>query len=337
MAGKFQIGAVKIEVVDAQALKFPGDGNGNTDCNSPCWWSDEQLFMLNSTGHPWRSSGVDVSHLGPSQAINYSNTVDGGRWIESVYPEPDGTLYGWYHNEPMKLLPEQVQTGRPNRLTAPFIGGAISRDNGLTWIDQGILISGGQGTLNYQTLNYFFAGGNGDFSVILDRAGEYFYFLMGTYYKDVTQQGVSLARMRFADRVNPAGKVQKWRQGGWESPGLGGEVTPILPAAADWNGPHPDTFWGPSVHWNTALEQYVILLNRAVGTRWEREGLYVCLTPDISDPHSWSEPLRILDAPGWYPQVVGLDTSRCETDREAGPECRLFVHGRSSHILRFSR
>lgn len=337
MPAKFQAGDVTIEIEDAPALKFPGDGSGYTDCNSPCWWKDHQLFTLNSTGHPWRSSGPDVSRLGPSQPITYSNTIDGGRWIESVHQEPDGTLYGWYHNEPAKLIPETVQEGRPNRLTAPYIGAAVSHDNGLTWEDQGFILSGGDDTLNYATLNFFFAGGNGDFSVILDRAGEYFYFLMGTYYKDITQQGVSYARMRYADRANPVGKVQKWRSGGWQSPGLGGEVTPILPAVSDWNGPTPDTFWGPSVHWNSAIEQYVILLNRAVGTRWEREGIYLCLTPDIANPLSWTAPLRILDAPGWYPQVVGLDSTRGETDREAGAVSRLFVHGNSKHMLRFRR
>ncbi len=77
----------------------------------------------------------------------------------------------------MKLIPEEVQQGRPNRLTAPGIGAAVSRDEGHTWDDLGILIEGGPGTLNYATQNYYFAGGNGDFSVILDRRGEFFYFL----------------------------------------------------------------------------------------------------------------------------------------------------------------
>lgn len=336
MVKQCQVGNVRIEINSAPEVKFPGDQTGGTDCNSPCWWWNKEIHVLNSTGHPFLSHGADITHLSPSVPITYTSPRDGGRWIESVYQEPDGTLYGWYHNEPLLLIPEEVQQGRPNRLTAPYIGAVISRDNGLTWDDLGIIISGGPGTLNYETLNYFFAGGNGDFSVILDRQGEYFYFLMGTYYKDVQQQGIALARMRFDDRSNPLGKVMKWHAGNWRSAGLEGPVTPILPAVSDWNGPAPDTFWGPSVHWNTAVNQYVILLNRAVGTRWEKEGLYVCLTPDISDPLSWSEPLRMMDAPGWYPQVVGLDPVKQETDREAGQLSRLYVHGWSRHTLKFS-
>ncbi len=330
-------GNIRITLEDAPRVKFPGDQTGGTDCNSPCWWSNGMMVMLNSTGHPWRSTGPDVARLEPGEPVAFNNKIDGGRWIESVHQEADGTLYGWYHNEPARLIPEEAQKGRPNRLTAPYIGAAVSRDDGLTWTDLGLVIAGGPGTLNLKTVNYYFAGGNGDFSVILDRSGAYFYFLLGTYYKDVAQQGVALARMASADLADPIGKVWKWRSGAWQSPGLGGEVTPILPAASDWNGPAPDVFWGPSVHWNTAIQQYVILLNRAVGPRWEREGIYACLTPDIGDPNSWTKPLRLLDAPGWYPQVIGLDASRQETDREAGALCRLFVHGRSGQVIRFQK
>lgn len=336
MSNQIQVGNVRIEIENAPKLKFPGDQNGGTDCNSPCWWSEGKLYILNSTGHPWRSSGPDMTQFSPSAPVIYTSSRDGGRWIESVYQEPDGTLLGWYHNEPMQLIPEEVQQGRPNRLTAPNIGEVISRDNGVTWDDVGTLIAGGPDTLNYDTVNYYFAGGNGDFTVILDRKGEYFYFLIGTYYKDVAQQGIALARMRFTDRANPLGRVMKWYNGAWQEPGLGGKVTPILPADSDWNGPQPDVLWGPSVHWNTAIQQYVILMNRAVDPRWKHQGIYISFTPDISDPLSWTKPVSILESTGWYPQVVGLDAAKQETDRESGSLCRLFVHGISQHILRFS-
>jgi hypothetical protein len=333
---QYQVGKVRIEIEEAAEIKFPGDMNGNTDCNSPCWWSDGKLFILNSTGHPWWSHGADVTQMSASQAITYTTYRDGGRWIESVHQDPDGVLYGWYHNEPMYLIPEEVQQGRSFRLTSPFIGAVVSHDNGKTWDDLGLIIAGRPDTMNYDTPNYFFAGGNGDFSVILDHKREYFYFLIGTYYKDVTQQGIALARMRYSDRTGPVGKVIKWHNSAWQEPGLNGNVTPIIPVQSDWYNSQPDTFWGPSVHWNTAIQQYVILMNRAIDPRWKQEGIYVSLTPDITDPNSWTEPLRILDSPGWYPQVVGCNTARQETDREAGELSRLFIHGYSRHLLRFS-
>jgi hypothetical protein len=339
---QFQVGNIQVAVHPAEEVNFPGgwfvEGEFKmSDCNNPCWWSDGTFYILNSAADPWRSFGPDMYNLPPARQITYTTPADGWRWMESVHQEPDGTLYGWYHNEPRELIPEHVQEGRPNRLTAPRIGAAVSRDNGATWDDLGIVIESPPDSLNYNTNNFFFAGGNGDFSVILDRKGEYFTFLFGTYYRNVAQQGVSIARLPFADRANPVGKVQKWYQGQWQEPGIGGRVTPILPVRSDWHSENPDAIWGPSVHWNTHLEQYVILLNRAVDPRWKQEGIYITTTPDISDPNSWAEPVRILEGGHWYPQVVGTDTAKQETEREAGRVARLFITGTSNYELHFSR
>lgn len=327
-----RIGNINIELAEAPELIFPGD----TDCNSPTWWADGKMFILNSTGHPVLSSGTNVENMVRGEKIVYTAWRDGGRWIESVHQDPDGTLYGWYHNEPAHLIGPEWQKDRQFPLTAPFIGAVVSYDNGKHWDDLGLVITGSPDSLSLEKHNYWFAGGNGDFSVILDRQKEYFYFLIGTYYKDTAQQGVSLARMRYADRTSPVGKVQKWLKGRWGEPALNGDVTPILPVKADWYSAEPDTFWGPSVHWNSFINQYVILLNRAIDPRWKQEGIYLCLTPDISDPHSWTEPLKILADTGWYPQVVGMDFARHETDREAGEVSRLFIHGKSKYTIRFS-
>jgi hypothetical protein len=245
-------------------------------------------------------------------------------------------LYGWYHNEPAHFIPEAYQVGRQFPMTAPFIGAVVSYDNGETWDDLGLVLTGGADTLNLEGRNFWFAGGNGDFSVILDRQGEYFYFLFGTYYKDVSQQGISLARMRYADLKCPVGRVMKWHNGDWQEPGLRGKVTPIIPVHADWYSPEPDTFWGPSIHWNHHIQQYVILMNRAIDPRWKQDGIYISFTPDISDPTSWTDPVRILQETGWYPQVIGSDLARQETEREAGQTSRLFIHGESNYRLNFS-
>ncbi|MBN2046349.1 MAG: hypothetical protein JW750_00795, partial [Anaerolineaceae bacterium] len=200
-----------------------------------------------------------------------------------------------------------------------------------------LVLSGGPDTLNLAQHNDWFAGGNGDFTVILDRAGVYFYFLFGTYYKDVAQQGVSIARMRYADRFAPVGKVTKWHNGGWSQPGLMGDVTPIFPARADWYCPEPDTFWGPSIHWNSAIEQYVILMNQAVDPSWKQGGIYISFSPDVADPSSWTEPARILAPDGWYPEVIGTGAGGGETDRALGKDARLFIHGISDYQISFSK
>jgi hypothetical protein len=129
-------------------------------------------------------------------------------------------------------------------MTAPFIGAAVSYDNGQTWDDLGLILAGGPETLNLDAPNFWFAGGNGDFTVILDHQGDCFYFLFGAYYKDAREQGVSLARMHYEELRSPVGKVTKWCDGDWSQPGLNGHVTPILPAKGDWYGEAPDAFWG---------------------------------------------------------------------------------------------
>jgi hypothetical protein len=327
-----QVGNIEIEIELAPELQFPS----GTDCNSPCWWSNGKLFMLNGTGHPVLSSGSSVENMNRMGDVIFTGWRDGGRWIESVYQEPDGTLFGWYHNEPAHLVPDELQKGRQFPLTAPFIGAVVSYDNGKTWDDLGLVLAGGPETLELEAYNSWFAGGNGDFTVILDRNQEFFYFLFGTYYKDPAQQGISLARMPFADRHCPVGKVKKWFNGDWSEPGLNGKVSPIFPVRSSWYHPTPDTFWGPSVHWNQSIQQFVILMNRAIDPGWKQEGIYLCLTPDISDPTCWTEPIRILDETGWYPQVVG-DSNNQETDREAGPLSRLFIHGQSKYTIKFSK
>ena len=41
-------------------------------------------------------------------------------------------------------------------------------------------------------------------------------------------------------------------------------------------------FWGPAIHWNTYLEQYVMLLNRAKDDQFGQEGIYVSFSPTLA-------------------------------------------------------
>ena len=107
-------------------------------------------------------------------------------------------------------------------------------------------------------------------------------------------------------------------------------MTPIFPVTTDWNRPDADAFWEPSIHWNTHLRQYVILLNRAKDGKFTTEGLYVTFNGDLNNASGWSPPRKIPvpeDKLAWYPQVVGLDKSRRETDKLAGRVARFFIRG----------
>ena len=326
----------------APPLKLPGINTPDkkmdayVDCNSPAHWDGKTMYLFSSAGRPWRSPGPDLFHLDPNSVVtNYDNAKDynGGRWIEATHKDASGKLYGWYHREPGGVCEN-------TRLTAPQIGAVVSDDNGMNWRDLGIVLKAPEGSLVCQTVNKYFAGGNGDFSVILDGKGEYFYFMISTYNDDVKQQGFSVARMRYEDRDQPVGKANKWHEGAWNEPGLGGKITPIFPAAKSWHLPDADAFWGPSIHWNTHLNQYVVLLNRTKDKDWNQEGVYVTFNPNLANPSQWSKPSKILgpaelEQSKWYPQVVGIDASKRETDKLAGQVARLFVAGRSKWEIVF--
>ena len=317
-------------------IAFPGaPPKGLSDCNSPGYWDGETLYVLNSWGHPARTSGPDLFHLEKNSVpVKYNNDIGSGRWIESAFKEGE-YVYGWYHNEPKPMM----EAAR----TAPRIGAVHSVDNGMTWEDLGIILEARLDGLHPDTKNNYFTGGHGDFSVIPDRKSKYVYFFFSTYSGETTEQGVAVARMRFDDLDSPKDKVFKWHNGQWKEAGLGGRVSPVFPVRKDWHGTEVDAFWGPSIHWNTYLKQYVILMNRAVDPVWKQEGIYITFNPDLAHPENWSEPSRLdlmLDGPihmQFYPQVFGTDSKARETDKLAGKTARLFVAGHSKWEIQFHR
>ena len=97
-----------------------------------------------------------------------------------------------------------------------------------------------------------------------------------------------------------------------------------------------DVFWGASIHWNTYLEQYVMLLNRAKDDQFGQEGIYVSFAPTVSDPRAWSAPSKLLSGGEWYPQAIGLEAG-ISTDRLAGRRARFFMTGKSERMIEFER
>lgn len=337
-----------VKVLPASRMEVPGvelpppnhEQTGYVDCNSPAHWDGDTLYMFFSAGHPHRSQGKDFAHLSrPSASVTFDNQEawnqkqQGARWIEATCKADDGKLLAWYHNEPHPSCGKQ-------ELTAPRIGQMVSTDNGLNWKDQGLILEAPADSLACQTQNRYFTGGNGDFCVVPDLDRRYLYLFISTYNREPAEQGVAVARMRFADSAAPIDRVFKWYKSQWSEPGLGGKATPIFPA--DWHGANVDAYWGPSIHWNSYLKQWVMLLNRAKDKEWAQEGIYICFNRDIADPAGWSRPLKILDGgelekSRWYPQVMGLDASKKETDKLAGQRARLFVAGLSKWELLFLR
>ena len=312
--------AQTIQILPAPEVRFPSV----TDSNSPAIWKGGQLVLFNAMGTPFRSHGADQLKLGDTTQVNFGPGQPTPLWIEAAWVDSDGTVFAWYHHEPPGLCPG-------TSLTAPKIGAMISHDGGLSFQDLGfVLVSGGP--IDCKAQNGYFAGGNGDFAVVLDGGKQFFYFFFSNYGGDLASQGVAVARMPFASRFSPVGALTKYYKGGFTEPGIGGKVTPIYPARVSWASAQADAFWGPSIHWNTAIKKYVMLLNHACcGPYWPQEGVYLSISPDLAVPAHWPTPTKILSGVGWYPQVLGEGAN--ETDRRAGARSRLYVYGDSKWEL----
>ncbi|MCX6606645.1 MAG: hypothetical protein NTV52_24085 [Acidobacteria bacterium] len=258
--------AQSVVVEPASHLDLPTHIDGNTSA----FWVDQTLHLFTSTGDPLMIS-QGPNQMGPfwSEEVDVARQIHRPLWVEAAWRDEDGTVYGWYHHEPGGVC--SAKSG----LTAPKIGAVVSYDNGASVIDLGIVLESGDAP-DCNAKNGFFASGHGDFSVVLDREKQYFYFLFTNYGGDVSEQGVVTARLAFADRANPAGAVHKHYRGEWIEPGIGGHMTPIFQANRAWQREDADSFWGPSMHWNTHLKRYVVLMNRACcKPEWPQEGIYL--------------------------------------------------------------
>lgn len=332
-------------VVKTGKLVLPG----RVDSNNPLVWhqagADRLLTAITSWGGvPELARGPSLESLRQDGGATFVTHPGHGVWIEAVVPDDQGTWYAYYHHE----RPAD-DCGRPER-QLPRIGAARSADQGRTWDDLGIVLDAPPGSAACDSTNRFVLGGVGDVTAALDHEGQDLYLFFSQYGRDPAVQGVAVARLAWADRDRPAGKVMVWNDDAW-LPAERAEATDDE-AAETWTYPAgsplaratkpfhdsqrpADVFWGPAIHWNTYLDQYVMLLNRAGDEQFDQEGIYVSFSPTLAEPRAWSMPTKILNGGEWYPQVAGLEPGG--TDRLAGQRARLFITGSSSHVIEFTR
>ncbi|HYE85509.1 MAG TPA: hypothetical protein VEA16_04100, partial [Vicinamibacterales bacterium] len=251
-------------LVAASRLDLPAE----IDSSNPAVWAlvdgVQRLFVVSSWGGvPVRASGPSIDALGRGVPVTFSSHPGHGVWMEAIVPDEAGTWYGYYHHErPADLC------GRAER-QLPRIGAMRSHDHGHTWEDLGIVLDAPAGSEACGSANRFVLGGVGDVSAALNANRTDVYLYYSQYVSDAAYQGVAVARLAWADRDAPAGKAMVWRDGawlpateiadgGWSYP-MG---TPLVRSQRPFHdrSSTSDVFWGPSIHWNTFLEQYVMLL-----------------------------------------------------------------------------
>lgn len=332
-------------LVRATRLVVPGA----VDSNVPLVWDlDEGVPTLFGTAS-W--GGVPALIGGPAlealarlaDAVDVVPHPGDGVWIEGIVPDAAGAWYGYYHHE----QPATV-CGRADR-QIPRIGALRSSDRGRSWQDLGVILEAPVSSHACESSNRFVLGGVGDLTAMLDPEGRYLYLFFSQYMRDPYAQGVAAARLAWADRDEPAGRITVWQRGVWmpavrDESRLDRDVwdyppgTPLRAATRPYHdrGAEADVFWGPSIHWNTFLERYVLLMNRTKNESFDNEGIYVAYARQLDDPGSWSHPQKLMNGGGWYPQVAGLGAG-LGTDKLAGHRARFFLTGRSEHVIEFER
>jgi len=319
------------------------------DNNAPSLWRGDQFILFHSWENIWRATGSGLSSLTSDQLTHFTNPkLDYlWYWLESAF-DINKTIFGYYHNEVPDVCPPRKDVMAPGYPVIAKIGAVRSTDGGLTWEDLGWVMGGADTDVKCVSGSPWFAGGSGDFGVLPDRDGKFYYFYFANYSPNRAEQGLAVARLAAADLEHPVGKIQRWYQGSWNEPGLNGHSTPMWPSTADVYEPNTQIFWGPVIHWNTYLGKYVMVVNRTQDAAWATEGIYMSFSDDIANPASWSAPVKIMDRAeatrgdaskphwnGWYASLQG--EQRGETDKRMSQRARLFIDGVSRWEVEFRK
>ncbi|WP_142235673.1 hypothetical protein [Allostella humosa] len=280
-------------------------------------------------GHSYRRVGRPPFHFREAgAAIRILNDPDprAGKWVESIWRAPDATLYGWYHCEAPAPCPQPTVTYR--------IGALRSRDDGVTWQDLGPVLTPRPDEIDCSFDNGWFSGGFGDFTVVPDRSGRFFLIHLTSYHADDSAQGIVVARYPIGDRDAPGGALDWWTDAGWQ-PRHRFPPQPLIRPRLGWRHASPDAHWGPAVHENLDIDQFVMLLNRTHdGERTlVQRGVAVSFNRDAGNPAGWTPPRTLIQGAIWYPQAIAPDGS----DRRGGGSMRFFVSGFSAWDIRFRR
>jgi hypothetical protein len=318
-----------VDLVPAEPLKLHAPPLRRTDSNSPLLRTGGNTLAFVShyqpRGHTLRCASSGRWPDGAWSSVRFIDdpAPEIGKWIQSIWRAPDGHLFGWYHAE-------ELASG-DRRLFLPYIGAIDSHDDGRSWRFLGDLLRRPLAEADCSFANGFLAGGYGDFCVVPDRAGQWFYLHYSCYVPDESRQGVSVARYRVAARERPVG-LEFWRDGKWQS---SDEATPLFPVTRGWRYRDPAAYWGPAVHYNRALGLFVMLLNRTHDGNADivQRGVYVTFNAELGNPAGWSVPLQIVEDGSWYPQAIGTGVD--EGDTVTGAEPRFFMSGFSAWTLRF--
>ncbi|MFC9331225.1 ricin-type beta-trefoil lectin domain protein [Kitasatospora sp. NPDC057015] len=179
-------------------------------------------------------TGLTATSTGPGTTYSQPNYCD----LVGVWVDPDtGWWYGLVHNE---------FTGSPFGDGYHFDGidNAVSKDHGATWTIQEHALTSPYSTTRGDTAafpNQTYYYGDGDQRLFVDYASGYFYVYYAT--RVIAKPGVAGGNIweQHVARAPISGKMagsswKKWYNGAWQTPGVGGAESNIIPADGGGTG-----------------------------------------------------------------------------------------------------
>jgi hypothetical protein len=260
-----------------------GGGQGN-----PYSWVDFPICPVVIDGEYWI-----MYRTGDTPAVyrwKGTNIEDGKRQPDGAAPMPGGVkrpymLGGMWYDESEKRLYAPMHCEYYGPKSAPMLERQIhlatSTDKGLTWRYEGPIVTRDAPTGPLRAWSEYsgtyWHGGDGDFFIYVDQPNGHVYLFSASYWwpkQGGLGRGFShhhVSRCAFRDKMMP-GKWQKFYNGRWDEPGLGGRAS------------HVNAYY---VMYNSYLGKY---LGMTYGN-----GLAVC--SDLSK-QDWS-PLFKIDGSHW--------------------------------------
>ncbi|WP_441246999.1 RICIN domain-containing protein [Kitasatospora sp. McL0602] len=177
----------------------------------------------------WRCNnsptGLQASNAPKGSSYSQKNYCD----LAGVWVDPDtGDWYGLVHNE---FTPQPFGDG----LHFDAIDYTVSTDQGRTWAVKSHVITSPYSTTRGDTAafpNQTFSYGDGDQRLFVDTASGYFYVYYGSRLIDKGGSWKAfyehVARAPISAKMAP-GSWQKWYDGAWAQPGVGGQESNMVP------------------------------------------------------------------------------------------------------------
>lgn len=258
--------------------------------------SNPERLLVTSAISTWLVTGPSLTELDsavevltPGAAGEFDNGYAG---ISGVYRNSNNLLYGYYHGEDHEDLPNLPGTFIPGFNAS--IGLATSDDEGATWTKLGAVVTSSvEKGVNWDGYPEQADFGAGEPGTVVSQDGRYLY-LFYTEHSRLGGRGVQICLARADLTAGPPtpGSFQKYHDGSFGQPGLGGLDTPVL-SGQEFN--YADALFAHPTY-SEYLGQYVMVVSifdflEVVDGQVGLSGIYVAYSLDAI---KWSTPERLI-------------------------------------------